>query len=237
MNPEEKRESAVELRRVRKRFGYRDVLQGADLDIPSGARFVLFGPNGAGKSTLLKIVATQWTSSEGEVRVLGKDARRDPVGVRAIVGLVSHDSFLRKELTLEENLLFACDLHGMPRVAANPRIDVLIDRLGLANRREDRVGTFSQGMTKRASIARSLLNQPELWILDEPFSGLDAEGQVILEGMIREFAGTVLLVTHEASLGLRLASHSALIQEGRIVRTGSGGAAWEAPGDERGERP
>jgi ABC-type multidrug transport system ATPase subunit len=222
--------AAVSLRGVRKRFGYRDVLRGIDLDVPSGSVFALHGPNGAGKSTLLRVVATQWTCSQGTVHVLGRDVRKEALWVRARIGVVFHESFLRREFTLEENLRFTCDLHGLRAGAARERIERLLERVGLAARRSDAVATFSQGMTKRASIARSLLNEPALWILDEPFSGLDADGRRRLEEMIGEFragGGTVLLVSHDAGLLARLADASARIEDGDLVRTGPGAAALE----------
>jgi ABC-type multidrug transport system ATPase subunit len=219
---------AVRLTGVRKRFGYRDVLRGVDLEIPRGSCFVVFGPNGAGKSTLLRIVATQWTFTSGHVEVLGKDIRKEPTVVRGLIGLVLHDSFLRWELTLEENLRFACDLHGIRAAEGARRTESLLERFGLAHRRHDVTGTFSRGMLQRAGLVRSLLAEPKLWILDEPFSGLDPAGQELLEQAIREFygaGGTVLLVTHQLNMGSRLATASAYIEDGAILRQGAGAAA------------
>jgi ABC-2 type transport system ATP-binding protein len=225
-------EPAVRLRGVRKRFGYRDVLRGVNLEIPRGAVFVLFGPNGAGKSTLLRVIATQWAFDSGEVRVLGLDVRKQAVEVRARVGVVFHESFLRRELTLEENLRFAGDLHGIPRGPAQERIGELLDRFELGHRRGDLVKTFSQGMARRADLARSLLHEPEIWVLDEPFSGLDAEGQAILESAVREFAArrTVILVTHLLERGRQLAGHSAWVEDGAILAAGPAATALDAHG-------
>jgi len=223
---------AVLLTGVRKRFGYRDVLRGVDLEIPRGSCFVVFGPNGAGKSTLLRIVATQWTFTSGRVEVFGKDVCKESQAVRGLLGLVLHDSFLRRELTLEENLGFACDLHGIRRAEGASRIDSLLERFGLAHRRRDITGTFSRGMLQRAGLARSLLAEPTLWILDEPFAGLDPAGQELLEHSIREFHrahGTVLLVTHQVRMGSSLATASAHIDDGAITRQGPGAAALGEP--------
>lgn len=224
----ERGEPAVTVRRLRKRFGYRDVLRGVDLDVPRGACFALLGPNGAGKSTILKIVATHWKANEGDVRVLGIDARRDPEAVRARVGIAFHDSFLRREFTLDENLRFACDLHDVRPAAVGPWIEELLERFGLAHRRGDRVGTFSQGMLRRASLIRSLLHHPELWLLDEPFSGLDPGGQEILMGAVEMFVaggGTVLLVTHRPATAARLARDAAWLVDGDVVCRGAGALA------------
>ncbi len=198
--------SAVRLHGIRKRFGYRETLRGIDLDLPRESCTAILGANGAGKSTLLRVVATHWRPSHGTGEVFGWDLLRDARQIRGRVGVVFHEHFLRPELSLEENLRYAGDLFG-----ASPceRWDALIDRLGLGPRRRDRVGTFSQGMAKRASIVRSLLHAPDLWILDEPFSGLDPEGRRLLFDMVRDYnrgGGTVLLVTHQVDLGRELAT-------------------------------
>jgi len=225
---------AVSVRGLRKRFGYHDVLRGIDLDVPRGGCFAIYGHNGAGKSTFLRIVAGQWTYAEGTVRVLGLDMRRESLEARARLGVVFHESFLRQEFTLDENLRFSCDLHGLRFRDVAARAEGLLDRFGLAPRRHDRVGTFSQGMTRRASIVRSLLHGPELWLLDEPFSGLDPAGQELLKGMIRDFAacGTVLLVTHDLALGAELAGVSACFADGALAAGGAGASPCESPGRE-----
>ena len=219
---------AARLRSVRKRFGYRDVLRGIDLDLERGACLAVAGPNGAGKSTLLRILSTQWAATAGEVEVLGIDARREPLAVRRRVGVCAHESFLRRELSLEENLRFAGDLFGLHGKPLERRIDTLSETFGLAHRRKDRVSIFSQGMLRRASLARSLLHDPELWILDEPFSGLDAQGREILQEAIRAFhakGGTVVLVTHEAALADALATSTLRVEGGLLVRGSPGEAA------------
>jgi ABC-type multidrug transport system ATPase subunit len=216
---------AARLRGVRKRFGYRDVLRAVDLDVERGTCLAVAGPNGAGKSTLLRIISTQWTVTAGEVEVLGIDARAEPLAVRRRVGVCAHESFLRRELSLEENLRFAGDLFALGGKALEMRIDVLCETFGLAHRRRDRVAIFSQGMLRRASLARSLLHEPDLWILDEPFSGLDAGGRDILRGSIGEFhgaGGTVILVTHEAALSEALANSTLRVEGGLLVPAGAG---------------
>jgi ABC-2 type transport system ATP-binding protein len=225
---------ALRVRKVRKRFGYRDVLRGIDLDVPRGSCFVIQGPNGAGKSSLLRVLATQWTFTSGEVEVLGMSVRARPLEVRARLGLVFHESFLRRELTLDENLRFTCDLFGLdrgPDLVA--RIEDLVARFQLAHRRRDPIGTYSQGMTKRASIVRSLVHRPDVWLLDEPFSGLDRAGQALLEALLREFTAggrTAVLVTHDGAQALRLATGSARIEEGVVARLGEGAAALDLAG-------
>ncbi len=211
---------AVRLRGVRKRFGHREVLRGVTFDVPAASCFGLFGGNGVGKSTLLRIVSTQWTCS-GVVEVAGYDVRKHAARVRAMLGAVFHESFLRRELTLEENLRYACALYRQQWKSVRSRAMELLERFGLERRRGDQVRTYSQGMTKRAGLVRSLVHEPSLWILDEPFSGLDAQGRELLEGMIEDYVAagrTVLLVTHNAEIGARLASRGLLLVAGQVAR-------------------
>lgn len=210
--------AAVRLRGIRKRFGYREALRGVDFEVPAGSSVAIFGANGAGKSTLLRIVATRWAPSAGGGEVLGFDLRRQALEIRRRVGVIFHQSFLRSEFTLEENLRLYGELYGLPTA---DRAFELLERLGLAHRRKDRVETYSQGMVKRADIARSLLHDPQLWLLDEPFSGLDPEGRSLLEGMILDFTatgGTVVLVTHDVASGTRLADRTLTIHDGVVAR-------------------
>ena len=218
---------AVRTKGLRKRFGYTETLRGVDLEVPRGQCFGLFGPNGAGKSTLLRIIGTQWVFSAGSVEVLGSALPAESLSVRSRLGAVFHHSFLRPELTLVENLQFTGELYGCAPETIETRGTELLKKLSLNHRRNDPVGTFSQGMTKRASLARSLLHGPELWILDEPFSGLDADGQEVLEALLADFVrdgGTVLLVTHEAERGHRLAEDWIRLEGGKIVERGGDGA-------------
>ena len=210
---------AVLLRGVRKRFGFRDALRGVDLEVPRGTALAVFGPNGAGKSTLIRVVATCWLPSAGGGEILGMDLRRQALEIRRRVGVVFHQSFLRPEFTLEENLRFYREIYGLRR--ANGAM-ALMERFGLAHRRKDPVKTFSQGMVKRADIVRSLLHDPELWLLDEPFSGLDPAGRELLECMVRDLAAagrTVILVTHNVELGSRLAQRTLLLEDGKVAKT------------------
>jgi heme ABC exporter ATP-binding subunit CcmA len=219
------RARVVELRGIRKRFGFRDVLRGVDLDVERGSVVAVFGPNGAGKSTLLRIAATLWSPSHGGGEVLGHDLKRGREQIRRRIGVVLHQSFLRDELTLVENLRFYGAIYG---IGAAARGDELLERFGLSHRQRDRVGTFSQGMVKRADLARSLLHGPELWILDEPFSGLDPAGQSLLRQTIEEFAaagGAVLLVTHRTDIGEEIAARVVRLDDGEVVESelGAGG--------------
>ena len=216
---------ALRVDNLRKRFGFRDVLRGVSLSIAAGECCVFTGPNGAGKSTLLRIVATQWVPSSGQVHVGGVDARKRPLEVRRTIGSVFHESVLRPELSLRENLRFYADLFSLAGAELAQRTEDLLERFGLRGRADDRVSTFSQGMTKRANLVRSLLHMPRIWILDEPFAGLDSGGQGTLSEAIarhRDAGGTVLLVSHIRELIDRLATREVRIDDGRALEASAG---------------
>ncbi len=217
--------AAVSVRGLRKRYGYREVLLGIDLEVRSGTCVAIQGPNGAGKSTLLRILATLSGFEVGEVSILGVDLRRGSVDVRGRVGTLLHESFLRRELTLDENLRFACDLQGLTFRDVAPRVAGLLDRVRLAHRKRDRVGTFSQGMTRRAGIVRSLLHDPELWLLDEPTSSLDAEGTELLATLVREHVArgrSAVVVTHDPDLAAGVADRTLWLADGALAPEGNG---------------
>ncbi|HLU49372.1 MAG TPA: ABC transporter ATP-binding protein [Planctomycetota bacterium] len=215
------------LRGIRKRFGFREVLRGVDLTGLPGSSSVIVGPNGAGKSTLLRILAGAMRPTYGDGHVAGFDLKKSAAKARARIGAVFHQSFLRPELTLDENLRFYGELYGR---FDRERAAELIDVVGLSRRRGDRVRTFSQGMTQRANIARSLLHDPDLWILDEPFNGLDPPGRKLLIGLLRSFVESgraAVVVTHDLALGREVGSRRLLLEDGLLAPLDDGMEAAE----------
>ena len=211
----------ISLKGICKSFGFRDVLQGVDLEVQSGSCLCIYGQNGAGKSTLARIIATLWSPSQGTGKILGHDLGKSNREIRRRSSMVADQSFLRSELTLEENLSFYGSLYGVPD---DGRASDLLEKFGLFNRRKDPVSTFSQGMVKRANLARSLLHDPDLWILDEPFSGLDQEGQELLKECIGEYprsGRTVILVTHLREIGDQLGTDCVEVRDGYLSMEGS----------------
>jgi ABC-type multidrug transport system ATPase subunit len=233
-------EPAVRATGLKKRFGYREALRGVDLEVPNAGCFAVFGPNGAGKSTLLKILCTRMRPSSGQLSILGLDALRSAGALRPSIGVVLHESFLRPDLTLEENLSFYAGLYGLPRSTAAERADALIHRFGLTPRATDLLRTFSQGMVKRAALIRSLLHDPRLWILDEPFAGLDPAGCALLEEVIAEERAarrSIVLVTHDTEAGLRLCDDCLLISGGAVAARGRREVEEHLSRGRRAERP
>jgi len=207
---------ALSARGLEKRFGRSPALRGIDLEVAEGAALALLGPNGAGKSTLLRLAAGLARPSGGSLQVAG--LRAGLPGARARVGLVAHATFLYPELTARENLIFAGRLHGLADPAA--RADALLEEEGLAAVAGRPARGFSRGMAQRLAIARGLVHDPALLLLDEPFAGLDprAAGRLAerLAGL-RRAGRTLVLVTHDPGLALRLADAAVVLARGRIA--------------------
>lgn len=208
---------AIEARGIIKRFGSRKSLDGVDLTVARGSMLVLFGPNGAGKSTLLKILATLSLPTRGSLSILGVDALKEPGDVRGRLGYVSHQPMLYGDLTARENLDIFARLYGVENREA--KIDELLEVVELTHRQHDTVRTFSRGMTQRVSIARALINDPELVFLDEPYSGLDPHAVYILDELLERVREdrTFVMVSHDLERGISLATDLMILAQGRVV--------------------
>jgi ABC-type multidrug transport system ATPase subunit len=178
----------IEARKVGRRFGEKRVLRDVDLDVPRGGFALVTGPNGSGKTTLLRLCAGLAIPTEGELRVHAG---------RAQIGFLAHEPLVYRELTALENL----ELYGrLYRVAERrERIGMLLERFGLWDVRHDRVASYSRGMTQRLALCRVLLHDPELLILDEPYTALDAQGAELLDAQLGELQRerTFLVSTHD----------------------------------------
>jgi heme exporter protein A len=178
----------IRARKLGKRFGDKRVLRGVDLDVGAGAVAVVTGPNGSGKTTLLRLCAGLALPSEGELEV----------GVpRAAIGYLGHEPLVYRELTALENLELYGRLYRVPE--RRERIGMLLERFGLWDVRHDRVVSYSRGMTQRLALCRVLLHDPQLLVLDEPHTALDAAGADLLDAQLAELKGerTLLLSTHD----------------------------------------
>jgi heme exporter protein A len=172
----------IELRKLTKSFGSKYALRGVDLRVMPGESLVIFGPNGAGKSTLIRILSSLSRPTSGTVRIGGLDLASHADGIRRHLGVVSHAPLLYDSLTAEENLRFFAGLYGMSH--PEPRIAMLLGQVGLTTRRGDLVRTFSRGMVQRLAIARALLHDPQVLLLDEPDTGLDPQAAEMLHDLL-----------------------------------------------------
>ncbi|MDR0347074.1 MAG: ABC transporter ATP-binding protein [Coriobacteriales bacterium] len=206
---------AIELCALSKVFGSRKALDDVSFTLPQGAFLSIFGPNGAGKTTLLRIISTLAHPTSGTARLLGLSLKENSDDIRERIGLVSHRSLLYLDLTAEENLHFAARLYGV----ANPaqRVSQMLATVELTARRHDPVRSFSRGMTQRLSIARALIHDPQLVLLDEPYSGLDPHAADILDGLlasVRE-GRSFVMVSHDLHKGFELGTHVLMLARGR----------------------
>jgi heme exporter protein A len=212
------RSPVVEISNVSRSFGRRRAVDGVDLSVEPGECVALFGPNGAGKTTLLRLVAGLLRPTSGSVLISGRSLRED-AAARAHVGLISHQSMLYRALTARENVQFAARLYGVqdPADAA----DRALERMRIADRADTPVRALSRGLQQRVTIARAIVHEPSVVLLDEPYTGLDAAGGAALSDMLhllRTAGAALLLVTHSVDEGLAIGSHAAIMIAGRIVR-------------------
>ena len=210
---------AVQVRSLSRVFGARRALDRLDLEIPAGEFLTILGSNGAGKTTFLKILAGLARPSAGQVEIFGTDLRGDGADeVRGRIGMVGHASLLYARLSARENLVFHARLFGVQEPGA--RALWMLEQMNLADRADDPAGTFSRGMLQRLSIARALIHDPDLLLLDEPFTGLDPYARENLADLLAGVHGrgrTVIMTSHDLEMGRRLASRVVLIRRGRVA--------------------
>lgn len=203
----------------------RTALDRVDLELPVGGVHGLLGPNGAGKTTLCRIASTVLTPTSGSITVHGYDVLDDAEQVRRLIGIVfGGDRGLYGRLTARENLQFWCAMNGVPRRDTPGRVDALLDRLGLGSRAAELVETFSRGMKQRLHLARGLVADPPVLLLDEPTVGMDpvsAHEFRALVGELRSEGRTVLLTTHDMAEAQSLCDTVTFIDDGRIVGSGT----------------
>ncbi|RDI50966.1 ATP-binding cassette domain-containing protein [Nocardia mexicana] len=215
---------AVEVEGLVKHYGRIRVLDGIDLDIPSGTVMGLLGPNGAGKTTTVRIVTTLLKPTKGEVRVAGVDVLRDPARARTRIGLSGQYAAVDANLSGFENLRMVSRLYGMTQKQASVRATELLSALGLDHAADRRAGTYSGGMARRLDLAGALVARPAVVVLDEPTTGLDPRGRMDMWRVIGDLVDdgtTVLLTTQYLEEADLLADRITVIDRGRVIARGS----------------
>jgi ABC-2 type transport system ATP-binding protein len=191
---------ALLLDNVVKSYGAIRAVAGVSLTAKAGEFIALLGPNGAGKTTLFQLLSGLFAADSGRIEVMGHDMARDPVPALAQLGIVFQQPTLDLELTVTANLMFHAGLHGLPRAVAQARIDKELARLGLIERAHDKTAQLSGGNRRRLELARALLHEPRLLLMDEPTVGLDPKSRSdlikLMLSMRRERAVAVLWATH-----------------------------------------
>jgi lipooligosaccharide transport system ATP-binding protein len=214
----------VEARALTKRFGAFVAVDGVDFEIEPGEAFGFLGPNGAGKTSTMRMIGCVSPRTAGELHVLGLDPARDGPDIRARLGVVPQEDNLDTELTVWDNLMIYGRYFDLPRAEIRERAAELLEFVNLSDRRDSRVDPLSGGMKRRLTIARSLLNRPELLLLDEPTTGLDPQARHLLWDrlyQLKRSGVTLVLTTHYMDEAEQLCDRLVIMDNARIVAEGS----------------
>lgn len=216
----------IELVGVSKLYAYTPALRGITLAIARGECAALLGHNGSGKSTLLRLLCGLSKPTAGAIRVGGWSLPREAAAVRAQIGLVSHRPLLYDGLTGRENLAFFARLYPIDPHTIPARIDRLLEQVGLTKRADAIVRAYSRGMQQRLSIARALIHDPAILLLDEPYTGLDPDAAIALDRLIREAhteGRTIVMTTHDIDRAETIATRAIVLARGQIAHDGAAG--------------
>jgi heme exporter protein A len=206
--------TALLLEGLARHFGEREALGDVSLSLGEGQTLVVFGPNGAGKSTLLRVLATLLRPHAGQVRVLGSELPQEAWAVRGRIGLLGHEPLLYRQLSARENLRFHARLHGV----GETRVEELLAAVAMTDRSSEAVRTLSRGMLQRVAVARAVLHDPELLLLDEPYANLDPAAVELVRPLIGATSGhTRVICSHDPSGGLAEADVVLGLRAGRVA--------------------
>jgi heme exporter protein A len=208
---------AIQVNSLSKAYGFYRIFEDLSFDIHPGECFALFGPNGAGKTTLLRILATLQTPSSGQFTIFGMDGVAQKDAVRETIMLIAHGSHLYDELSATENLQFALGLRGQS--PSPTQMKRALDRMGIGAFADLKIRQFSAGMKKRLDLAKVILSQPQLLLLDEPYNALDSPGVALTNQLIQETldrGGTVFMTTHDRDKATQIATRGGILQSGHL---------------------
>lgn len=215
--------SGLKVSGLAKSFGGKKAVDGIGFEVKGGELYALLGPNGAGKTTTLRMISGLLNADAGEISVFGVDARRDPLAAKQLIAWLPDEPLLYDKLTAWEYLEFVAGLWGVSTQEAQKRAEELLRLLGLWGNRNDRCETFSRGMKQKAVLAGALIHEPQLLMLDEPLTGLDAAASRLVKDMIRARVANgaaVILTTHILEVAERMAERIGIIKDGRLLTEG-----------------
>jgi len=222
--PTRSSEIVIEATNLKKVYGDFVAVDGVNFTVTKGESFGLLGPNGAGKSTTMRMISATMERSEGELTILGLDPKKDAPQIRAHLGVIPQQDNLDGELTVAENLYIYGRYFGLSRVYLKPKVEELLDFAQLQEKRNEKVEALSGGMKRRLTIARGLINQPEILMLDEPTTGLDPQARHILWDRLfrlKEDGVTLILTTHYMDEAEQLCDRIVVMDNGKIMAEGS----------------
>lgn len=209
--------NAIEVSELTKTFGNLHALRNLSFSLKKGDFLTIFGPNGAGKTTLIRILSTITKASSGEIKIADLPLEEEPENIRRHIGVIAHQTFLYEQLTAEENLRFYGKLYDVENLSQ--KINKMLSEVGLELRKSDLVRTFSRGMQQRLAIARAMLHEPSILLLDEPYTGLDQHAAEMLTKWLRRLRNsehTTMMVTHDLEQGMELADRIAVLVAGKL---------------------
>jgi ABC-2 type transport system ATP-binding protein len=215
--------AAIAVRDLRKIYGSKAAVDGLNLTVPRGSFFGFLGPNGAGKSTTIRMLTGLIPPTSGSIELLGLRIPEDELEVKRRIGLVPDESMLFDRLTGLEFLEFVGRMYSLERAMARKRAEELLELLELADENRKLISEYSKGMRKRVAMAASLIHKPELFLMDEPFEGVDAVGARLMKDILLDLVrhgATIFLTSHVLEVVERLCDHAAIINEGKIVAEG-----------------
>jgi ABC-2 type transport system ATP-binding protein len=215
--------AAILVRDLRKFYGLKAAVDGVDLEVPRGSFFGFLGPNGAGKSTTIRMLTGLIPADGGTIEILGLELPKDELEIKQKIGLVPDESLLFDRLTGVEFLEFVGRMYSLPRAQAIERARDLMELFQLQSDRKI-IGEYSKGMRKRIAMAASLIHHPDLFLMDEPFEGVDAVGARLMKDILLDQVkrgATIFLTTHVLEVVERLCDRVAIINDGRIVTSGA----------------
>jgi len=220
----EQQSKAIQVQDLHKDFGEVYAVQGVSFDVRAGEIFSLLGPNGAGKSTIISMLTCLLEPTKGDALVMGHSILREPMAVKAAIGVVPQEVALYPDLSARENLVFWGKMYGMRGAALGRRVDEVLETVGLTGRQKGRVSKFSGGMKRRLNIGIALLHRPEVIIMDEPTVGIDPQSRRNILDSVRELnrgGMTVLYTTHYMEEAQELSDHIAIMDQGRMIAFGT----------------
>ncbi|HEY5589987.1 MAG TPA: ABC transporter ATP-binding protein [Paludibacter sp.] len=214
----------IDVSNLRKTFDTIDALKGISFNIQQGECYGLLGPNGAGKTTTISIMSTILEASEGKVSIAGYDLKKNPLECKKNLGVVTQEIALYNELSAYDNLLFWGGLYNVPKPELTKRIDETVNLLGLTDRKNDKVKTYSGGMKRRINIASALLHKPKVLFMDEPTVGIDPQSRNLIFEVVEKLhkdGMTIVYTTHYMEEAERLCDRIGIIDNGEIIAQGT----------------
>jgi len=215
---------AIEVKNLHKSFGNLKAVDGVSFEITQGEIFSLLGPNGAGKTTTISMLSCLLRPDDGDAVILGHSLRKDPLGVKSVLGVVPQEIALYEDLSARENLTFWGKMYGLRGPVLRKRVDEILEVVGLTDRAKERIKKYSGGMKRRVNIGVALLHKPKVIYMDEPTVGIDPQSRrAILDFVLalKDEGTTVLYTTHYMEEAQELSDHIAIMDHGKLIASGT----------------